>query len=343
MLELGGSVATAAAGITAPVLVVDSFDDLQKHAAEARGKIVLFDVPFSTSRPPFEAYREAVAYRGGGATAAARVGALACLIRSIAPYSIQSPHTGGRRYDTAVARIPAAALSLEDAMMLHRMPDRGEPVVVTLKMSARFEPDAPSRNVVAEIVGSEKPGEVVVLGGHIDSWDVGQGAMDDGGGSVAAWEAVRLMKQLGLKPRRTIRVVLWTNEENGGRGGRAYRDAHAAAVDKHMLAIESDNASSSRRASGSSARTRGSPSPRTSRSSWSALARAPWSTARARPMSARCSRPACPACVSTSTDRGTSGIITRTATRWTSSIRTTSRSASPPWRSWRTWSPTCPT
>ena len=131
-------------------------------------------------------------------------------------------------YDTAVAKVPAAALSVEDAMMIHRMINRGERVVVNLKMSAKTLPDAPSRNVVAEIIGSEKPDEVVVLGGHIDSWDVGEGAMDDGGGAVAAWEAVKLIKRLGLKPRRTVRVVLWTNEENGSRGGTGYRDAHHA-------------------------------------------------------------------------------------------------------------------
>jgi carboxypeptidase Q len=166
---------------------------------------------------------------------------VASLIRSVASYSIRSPHTGTMRYDSTVAPIPAAALSVEDAMMLRRFQDRGQPVVLTLRMNARSLPDVPSRNVVAEIVGRERPDEVVVLGGHIDSWDVGQGAMDDGGGSVAAWEAVRLMKQLGLRPRRTVRVVLWTNEENGGRGALAYRDSHAEQLDKHVLAMESDN------------------------------------------------------------------------------------------------------
>jgi len=124
--------------------------------------------------------------------------------------------------------------------MIRRMSDRGEPVVVTLRMGARQLPNAKSRNVVAEVVGREKPDEVVVLGGHIDSWDVGQGAMDDAGGSVAAWEAVKLMKRLGLRPRRTVRVVLWTNEESGVDGGRAYRDAHSAELEKHVLAMESD-------------------------------------------------------------------------------------------------------
>ena len=234
MLGLGGSVATPARGITAPVLVVSSFDELRHRAAEARGKIVLFDVPFTT-------YRETVKYRVQGAVAAARAGAVASLIRSVAAFSIQSPHTGVMLYDSTVTRIPAAALSVEDAMMLRRFQDRGQPVVVTLRMGARTLPDAASRNAVAEVVGRERPEEVVVLGGHIDSWDVGQGAMDDGGGSVAAWEAVRLMKQLGLRPRRTVRVVLWTNEENGGRGALAYRDAYADQLSKHLLAMESDN------------------------------------------------------------------------------------------------------
>lgn len=234
MIGLGMSVGTPRAGITAPVFVVTSFADLEARAAEAKGKIVLFDVPFTN-------YGATVRYRGGAASAAAKAGAVAALVRSVASFSIQSPHTGSMSYDSTVARIPAAALSVEDAMMLHRMSDRGEQVVVTLKMDAKKLPDARSRNVVAEIVGSEKPEEIVVLGGHIDSWDVGQGAMDDAGGSVAAWEAVRLMKKLGMRPRRTVRVVLWTNEENGLRGATAYRDAHLNELGRHVMAMESDN------------------------------------------------------------------------------------------------------
>jgi carboxypeptidase Q len=233
MLGLGGSVGTPAGGLTAPVLVVTSFDDLERRKAEARGKIVLFDVPFTD-------YETTRYYRTDGPSAAARVGAVGCLIRSVTPASIRSPHTGRMSYDSTVARIPAAALSVEDAGMLHRMVQRGQPVVVKLTMGARQLAPARSRNVVAELVGREKPDEVVVLGGHIDSWDVGQGAMDDGGGSVAAWEAVRLMKELGLRPRRTVRVVLWTNEENGVEGGRAYRDAHKADLGRHVMAMESD-------------------------------------------------------------------------------------------------------
>ncbi|HVE80177.1 MAG TPA: M28 family metallopeptidase [Gemmatimonadaceae bacterium] len=233
MLGLGGSVGTPAGGITAAVLVVGSFEELERRAADARGKIVLFDVPFTT-------YGETVRYRSQGAIAAARAGAVASLIRSVTPHSLATPHTGGMRYDSTVRRIPHAALTVEDAQMLRRMQDRGERVVVRLSMEAQTLPDVPSRNVVAEVIGRERPDEVVVVGGHIDSWDVGQGAMDDGGGSVVAWEAARLLHRLSLRPRRTVRVVLWTNEENGLRGGTAYRDAHRSQVDKHVLAIESD-------------------------------------------------------------------------------------------------------
>jgi carboxypeptidase Q len=233
MLGLGGSVGTPAEGITRRVLVVSSFDELERRRAEARGRIVLFDAPFTE-------YGDTRQYRTDGAVAAARAGAVASLIRSIAPFSIRSPHTGRVTYQPEVAKIPAAALSNEDAMMLHRMQDRGDSVVVTLRMQARELPDAQSRNVVAEVVGRQEPDEVVVLGGHIDSWDVGQGAMDDGGGSVAAWEAVRLIRKLGLHPRRTIRVVLWTNEENGVEGGAAYLERHRDVLTNHVMAMESD-------------------------------------------------------------------------------------------------------
>jgi carboxypeptidase Q len=233
MLGLGGSIATPPGGITADVIVVRSFSELTAKAAQARGKIVLFDVPFTS-------YGETVQYRARGAVEAAKVGGVAALVRSVTPYSQRTPHTGGMFYDSTVTRVPAAAITVEDAEMLHRMQTRGERIRVKLVMSAKTLPDTPSRNVMGEIVGSEKPDEVVVFGGHIDSWDVGRGAMDDGGGVVVAWEAVKLLQRLGLKPRRTIRVVGWTNEENGGRGGQGYRDSHRAEVDKHVLAIESD-------------------------------------------------------------------------------------------------------
>ena len=235
MLALGGSIGTPEEGITAEVLVVSSFEDLEARASEAAGKIVLFNVPFTN-------YGETVQYRLNGATAAARAGAVASLIRSVAPFGMQTPHTGTMRYADDVEPIPHAAITIEGAALLQRLADRGERPVVTLKMDAHFEDDVLSRNVIGEIRGSERPEEVVVLGGHIDSWDVGTGMMDDGGGCVVAWEAVRILHDLGLQPRRTIRVVLWTNEENGLRGATVYRDSVMAAgqIENHVLAIESD-------------------------------------------------------------------------------------------------------
>jgi carboxypeptidase Q len=244
ILGLGGSVGTPVAGITAPILVVKNFAELRNRAGEAKGKIVVFNYAFDTTIAPFLGYGDAVRYRGAGPDSAKAVGAVAALVRSVTPRSLNTPHTGSLRYrDTsrAAKNIPAAAITVEAAELLQRMQDRGERVVVRLKMTAHMLSMAPSRNVVAEITGSEKPNEVIVMGGHIDSWDVGQGAMDDGAGCVSAWEALRLIKQLGVRPKRTIRVVLWTNEENGGAGGRGYRDAHRSELDDHIYALESDN------------------------------------------------------------------------------------------------------
>ena len=233
MLGLGGSIGTPPAGITAPVLVVQSFEDLKARAAEAAGKIVLFNVPFTE-------YRETVMIRVKGAIEAAKAGAVASLIRSVGPYSMQTPHTGGMSYAPDVKRIPHAAITIEDTMMLQRMQDRGQDPVITLKMQAKSLPDSISRNVVAEIPGSDHPEQIVLVSGHIDSWDVGSGAMDDGGGCLAAWEAARLLLKLGLKPKRTIRVVLWTNEENGLRGAKTYARTHKQELSNHVIGIESD-------------------------------------------------------------------------------------------------------
>jgi carboxypeptidase Q len=243
MLGLGRSVGTPPQGIRAPVLVVKSFAELRARAAEARGKIVLFNVVFDSTVFPFTGYSRAVVYRGAGADSAASVGAVAVLVRSMTPRSLRSPHTGGMSYDTTGRwrKIPAAAIATEDADMLQRMQDRGERIEVRLTMGARTLAPALSHNVVAEIRGSERPDEIIVMGGHIDSWDVGQGAVDDAGGCVAAWEALRLIKELGVRPKRTIRVVLWTAEEIGLTGAVAYRDAHRTEVAKHVLAMESDN------------------------------------------------------------------------------------------------------
>lgn len=235
MLGLGGSVSTPREGIEAEVLVVSSFKDLQDKSDRADGKIVLYNVPFTS-------YGETVRYRTRGAVEAARAGAVASLVRSVGPYSMQTPHTGNSGYEDGVQKIPHAAITLEDSELLNRMQKRGEKIIVNLKMEAETLPDVPSRNIVAEIKGSEKPEEIIVIGGHIDSWDVGQGAMDDAGGCFAAWEAIRIMKKLGLKPKRTIRVVMWTNEENGLQGALKYRDIVKAngTIDNHILAIESD-------------------------------------------------------------------------------------------------------
>ncbi len=241
MLGLGGSIATPAGGITAEVMVVTSYDDLARRAAEAKGRIVLFNVPFPVTGEPFVNYGNTVRYRSGGAVAAARAGAVASMIRSVTPYSVRTPHTGGMSYDSTVAKIPHFAITAEDADMIARLTARGETVRVHVTMSAQTLPDAPSRNIIGELRGRERPDEVVVIGGHIDSWDVGRGAMDDAGGVVAAWQALRILKALGLQPRRTIRVVGWTNEENGARGGRGYRDAHTAEAGKHQLIMESDD------------------------------------------------------------------------------------------------------
>ncbi len=233
ILGLGGSVGTGPKGITGEVFVVNSYDDLVANKEKAKGKIVLWNVAFTT-------YGATGAYRRNGAARAAEAGAIASLVRSITPASLYTPHTGSSTYEDGIPRIPHAAVTIEDAMMMQRMQDRGQMITVKLTMDDVMLPDAPSRNVVAELVGSEFPDEVIVFGGHIDSWDVGTGAMDDAGGCVAAWEALRIMKKLGLRPKRTIRVVMWTNEENGTRGGNGYRDAHLDELDNHILAIDSD-------------------------------------------------------------------------------------------------------
>ncbi len=235
---LGGSVGGR---VEAEVLVVKSFEELDKRAAEAKGKIVLFNVPFDEKAEPLSVYKVVTTVRGTGASRAAAHGAVGALVRSVGPVGHRTPHTGGMRYDEKLPKIPAAAVSAEDADKLQRMQDRGEKTVVNMSLGAQMLPDAESGNVIAEIRGREKPDEVVLISGHIDSWDIAAGAMDDGGGCVAMWEALRVLKRLNLTPRRTIRLVLFTNEENGTRGGTAYRDTYKDQLSKHVLAMESDD------------------------------------------------------------------------------------------------------
>ena len=233
LLGLGSSVGTPAAGVEADVLIVSSFDELKAHAADARGRIVLFNVPFTN-------YGETVTYRATGPVEAARLGAVAVLVRSVGPAGLRTPHTGATNYADGVTKIPAAAIPVEDAERFARLAARGVKVRVKLSMEAHVDPDVQSYNVIGEWRGRELPDQFVVVGGHFDSWDPGAGAIDDGGGCVVTWEAVRLMKALNLRPRRTVRVVLFVNEENGGRGGLGYRDAHTAELAKHVMLLESD-------------------------------------------------------------------------------------------------------
>jgi carboxypeptidase Q len=233
MLGLGDSVGTKPEGVQAEVLGVRSFEELEAKSASARGRIVFFNAPFTN-------YGETVRFRASGPSRAARYGAVAVLVRSVGLEGLRTPHTGALQYTADAPKIPAAAITTEDADRLQRTLDRSDRVLVRLKMEAHFDADVPSANVIGEIRGRERPDEVVVVSGHLDSWDVGAGATDDGGGCVVTWEALRLMKKLNLRPRRTVRVVLWTNEENGGRGGLAYRDQHRAELASHVLMMESD-------------------------------------------------------------------------------------------------------
>jgi carboxypeptidase Q len=234
ILGLGGTVATPPGGIEAEVLPVASFDDLREKQAQARGRIVLFDVPFST-------YYETVTYRTAGARTAAQYGAVAVLVRSVGPMGLQTLHTGSVTYSAGQPAIPAAAVSIEDANRIVRLISRGRAVRIRLVTSGRYEGEVESANVVGEIRGRERPDEIVLIGGHLDSWDVGPGASDDAVGCVITWEAARLMKKLGIRPRRTVRVVLFTNEENGVRGAAAYAQRYLPAASNHVFALESDS------------------------------------------------------------------------------------------------------
>ncbi|KAG5346092.1 CBPQ Carboxypeptidase, partial [Acromyrmex charruanus] len=198
LLGLGYSIGTPKKGITANAVVVNSFAELKKRAEEIPGKIVVYNQKFVS-------YGETVEYRSVGAIRAAELGAVAALIRSVTPFSLYTPHTGMMNYAENVTKIPAACITVEDATLLGRMADRGETIVINLKMEAKRYPDTQSRNVIADIIGSSAPAKAVVVSGHIDSWDVGIGAMDDGGGIFISWNALKLLKHLGIRARRTIR------------------------------------------------------------------------------------------------------------------------------------------
>jgi carboxypeptidase Q len=237
---LGGSIGTPAQGITAEIVEVKTWEQLKELNTQVRGKIVFFNRPMDRSLiNPGAAYGKAVDQRGRGAIEAARWGAAAALVRSMSTRFDDVPHTGVMRYADTIPKIPSLAVSTNDANMIGALLAEGKKITVTLKASCEMLPDAPSANVLGEIVGTKKPNEVIVVGGHLDSWDKGQGAHDDGAGCIHAMEALRLINELGLKPKRTIRAVMFINEENGTRGGKAYADT-IRGNEKHIAAIESD-------------------------------------------------------------------------------------------------------
>lgn len=237
LLALGGSAGTPPQGVTAEVLVVSNWDEFDALGDRVKGRMVLFNRAMPPFGPDGHQYGATVPYRTQGPRRAGERGAVAALVRSVTAHSLRTPHTGMTSFGKTKP-IPAAAITVEDAELIARLAKKG-PVEVKLTLGAKTFPDAESANVLAELRGREKPEEIVVIGGHLDTWDVGQGAHDDGGGCVIMMEALTLLRELGLTPRRTIRVVLFTNEENGLRGARAYAQEHAS--EKHVAAIESDS------------------------------------------------------------------------------------------------------
>ncbi|OEZ89610.1 aminopeptidase YwaD precursor [Janthinobacterium sp. HH106] len=243
LTALGGSGATAAAGLTAPVIIVKSLDELKARAPEVKGAIVLIDTPFDQEMA--ERGLAGVTYGQGsrarflGPKAAAELGAAAALVRSVGGANFRIPHAGATGLDDN-KRIPAAAVTVEDALLIGRLAARG-PLKMHLTLTPQNLPEADSYNVIADWPGTDKAGEVVVVSGHLDSWDLATGAHDDGAGVVAAMGVVETLKKLDYRPRRTIRVIAWMNEENGGRGGQAYFEAHKQALGKQYAAIEMDS------------------------------------------------------------------------------------------------------
>uniref|UniRef100_A0A1B0CNJ5 Carboxypeptidase Q n=1 Tax=Lutzomyia longipalpis TaxID=7200 RepID=A0A1B0CNJ5_LUTLO len=235
ILGLGSSVGTMRGGIMGEVVAVESFDELDALPDEAvKGKIVVY-------APPWVSYGNTVQYRSHGATRAAKKGASAALVRSVTPFSLSTLHTGYQDYEDGVRKIPVASVTVEDAMRLLRMYRRNETIRIHLEMNDVDKGVAKSRNTIGELQGRKENSSVVVVSGHLDSWDVGVGAMDDGGGAFIAWHAVKFLKALGLQPRRTIRAILWTGEEQGYWGARSYQANHSQTEkDEFNFFIESD-------------------------------------------------------------------------------------------------------
>ena len=244
LTALGGSVATPNDGVTAEVVVVNNFDELQALGRErVAGKIVLFNAKFDQQLADNgfagQAYGQAVIYRGIGASAAARLGAVAALNRSAGGADYRLPHTGAMRYLDDAPKIPAAAVAAEDADLLAHLTSEGK-VRMHLVLTPQTLPDAVSYNVIGDLKGREHPEQIVIVSGHLDSWDLGRGAIDDGAGVVVAMQAAQLLKQLKLRPKRTLRVIAWMNEENGTRGAAAYARDYQNEIANHFAAIETD-------------------------------------------------------------------------------------------------------
>jgi carboxypeptidase Q len=240
LTALGGSVATPARGLEAEVIEVDSLDAVDKlDPATVKDKIVFYNVKMERARDG-SGYGHAVGVRGAGAVRAAKLGAAGVVIRSIGTDNNRLPHTGAMRYDDKVPKIPAAALSIPDAEMLHRILGLGKPVRFRMSLGAKLGPDAESANIIGEVPGVGTSGEIVLIGAHLDSWDLGQGALDDGAGCGIVIEVGRQIAAFARKPQRTVRIVLFANEENGLAGARAYAKVHAAEIPKHVVAIEAD-------------------------------------------------------------------------------------------------------
>lgn len=239
-LALGNSLGTGPKGLTAEVLALKDFDELEKRKNEVKGKIVLFNYPFNpTYIIPSRSYGEAGAYRRGGPSRAAKYGAAAVLTRSLTEATNNNPHTGATVYDTTFPKIPCAALGTMDADYLYNLATTSK-VKVAITTNAHFLPDTIAHNVIGEMKGSEFPNQYITIGGHLDSWDVNEGAHDDGTGVVQTMEIVRALKALGYVPKHSIRFVLFANEENGGRGGAKYAEAAKANNEEHIFALESD-------------------------------------------------------------------------------------------------------
>lgn len=241
VIALGNSVSTPAGGITAPMILIRDFNELEKRRDEIRGKIVFFNHPFNVDFVwVFNAYAEAVPYRVTGASRAAKYGALGVVVRSMTGSTDNLPHTGAMIYNDSFPKIPALAVGLQDADKLAAASSSQKEPQLFISTGAHALPDTAGYNVIGEWVGSEFPNQFITVGGHLDSWDPAEGASDDGTGCVQSIEVLRALKAIGYKPRHTLRVVLFTDEENGGAGAKVYSSEAKRAGEKHIFALESD-------------------------------------------------------------------------------------------------------